>query len=223
MKLNTRRNDVYSEVNINDLRPEQQARIIEARLVLRNKRNNDEIKARIEDKRYTKQIEDADKFYASTPIFCILRILLTLAITAMIHLVRNIVNQASTWQRMAQHASLSIKMTVFPLDDNCQWIVHNNTRFRLDKRCLHKKEVSPTKVITTRSASAKTTPRQCWRKQAWQHTRPQQLQGRQQTRQATTTMRTHRSTKKNVHSTESLESSNGWHTQDQTRALQHKS
>jgi len=90
MKLNTRRNDVYSEVNINDLRPEQQARIIEARLVLRNKRNNDKIKARIEDKRYTKQIEDADKFYASTPIFCILRILLTLAITAMIHLVRNI-------------------------------------------------------------------------------------------------------------------------------------
>ena len=50
MKLNTRRNDVYSEVNINDLRPEQQARVIEARLVLRNKRNNDKIKARIEDK-----------------------------------------------------------------------------------------------------------------------------------------------------------------------------
>ena len=33
-------------------------------------------------------------------------------------------------------------MTVFPLDDNCQWIVHNNTRFLLDKWCLHKKEVS---------------------------------------------------------------------------------
>ena len=87
-------------------------------------------------------------------------------------------------------------MTVFPLDNNCQWIVHNNTRFRLDKRCLHKKEVSPTKVITTRSASAKTTPQQYRRKQAWQHTRPQQLQGRQQTRQATTTMRTHQSTRR---------------------------
>ena len=31
MKLSTRRNGVYSEVNIDDLRPEQQARIIEAR------------------------------------------------------------------------------------------------------------------------------------------------------------------------------------------------
>ena len=69
MKLNTRRNDVYSEVNINDLRPEQQARIIEARLVLRNKRNNDKIKARIEDKRYTKQIEDADKILKSTQAY----------------------------------------------------------------------------------------------------------------------------------------------------------
>ena len=79
---------VYSEVNINDLRPEQQATIIESRLVLRNE--EDKIRARIEDKGYTEQIEDADTIYASTPIFCILRILLTLAMAAMIHSVRNI-------------------------------------------------------------------------------------------------------------------------------------
>ena len=79
---------VYSEVNINDLRPEQQATIIESRLVLRNE--EDKIRARIEDKGYTEQIEDADTIYASTLIFCILRILLTLAMAAMIHTVRNI-------------------------------------------------------------------------------------------------------------------------------------
>ena len=79
---------VYSEVNINDLRPEQQATIIESRLVLRNE--EDKIRARIEDKGCTEQIEDADTTYASTPIFCILRILLTLAMAAMIHPVRNI-------------------------------------------------------------------------------------------------------------------------------------
>ena len=100
MKLNTRRNGVYSEVNINDLRPEQQATVIQSKLSIVKKEEDkirariedkgwDKIRARIEDKRYTKQIEDADKIYARTPIFCILRILLTLAMTAMIHLVRN--------------------------------------------------------------------------------------------------------------------------------------
>ena len=68
---------VYSEVNINDLTPEQQATIIESRWVLRDK--GDKVRARIVAKGYTEQIEDADTIYASTPIFCILRILLTMA------------------------------------------------------------------------------------------------------------------------------------------------
>ena len=60
---------VYSEVNINDLTPEQQATIIESRWVLRDK--GDKVRARIVAKGYTEQIEDADTIYASTPIFCI--------------------------------------------------------------------------------------------------------------------------------------------------------
>ena len=100
MKLNARRKGVYSGVNINDLRPEQQATVIESRLSIVKKKDKirariedkgwDKIKARREDKGYTKQIEDAGTIYASTPIFCILRILLTLAMTAMIHPLRNI-------------------------------------------------------------------------------------------------------------------------------------
>ena len=70
---------VYTEVNINDLTPEQQATIIESRWVLRDK--GDKVRARIVAKGYTEQIEDADTIYASTPIFCILRILLTIAMT----------------------------------------------------------------------------------------------------------------------------------------------
>ena len=68
---------VYSEVNINDLTPEQRATIIESRWVLRDK--GDKVRARIVAKGYTEQIEDADTIYASTPTFCILRILLTIA------------------------------------------------------------------------------------------------------------------------------------------------
>ena len=68
---------VYSEVNIKDLTPEQQATIIESRWVFRDK--GDKARARIVAKGNTEQIQDADTIYASTPIFCILRILLTKA------------------------------------------------------------------------------------------------------------------------------------------------
>ena len=68
---------VYTEVDINDLTPEQQATIIESRWVLGDK--GDKVRARIVAKGYTEHIEDADAIYASTPIFCILRILLTIA------------------------------------------------------------------------------------------------------------------------------------------------
>ena len=68
---------VYSEVNINDLTPEQQATIIESRWVLRDK--GDKVRARIVAKGYTEQTEDANTIYASAAIFCILRILLTMA------------------------------------------------------------------------------------------------------------------------------------------------
>ena len=64
-------------MNINDLTPEQQATIIESRWVLRDQ--GDKVRARTVAKGYTEQIEDADTIYASTPIFCILRTLLTIA------------------------------------------------------------------------------------------------------------------------------------------------
>ena len=48
----------YPEVDIKDLTPEQQATIIESRLVLIEK--GETVRARIGDKGYTEQILDAD-------------------------------------------------------------------------------------------------------------------------------------------------------------------
>ena len=46
MKLNARRKSVYSGVNINDLRPEQQATVIESRLSIVKKKGQDQSKNR---------------------------------------------------------------------------------------------------------------------------------------------------------------------------------
>ena len=84
---------VSTEVNINGLTQEQQATIIESRWVLRDK--GDKVRARIVAKGYTEQIEDADTIYAITPIFCILRILLTIA---MVRHGRDITNKGDHYE-----------------------------------------------------------------------------------------------------------------------------
>ena len=69
---------VFKEVNINDVPQQHRNNIIDSRWVLRQKGN--EVRARIVAKGFTERINDLDDIYASTPIFQILRILLTLAI-----------------------------------------------------------------------------------------------------------------------------------------------
>ena len=58
--------------------PEQQANIIDSRWVLKQKHN--EVRARMVAKGYTEPVTDHDLLFASTPLFCILRVLLTMAL-----------------------------------------------------------------------------------------------------------------------------------------------
>ena len=58
--------------------PEQQVNIIESRWVLKQKHN--EVQARIVAKGYTEPVTDHNLLFASTPLFCILRILLRMAL-----------------------------------------------------------------------------------------------------------------------------------------------
>ena len=75
--LSMKQQQVYMEVDINTLTPEQRKNIIQSRWVLRDKGNK--VRARIVAKGFTETIHDLDDIYASTPIFCVLRTLLTLA------------------------------------------------------------------------------------------------------------------------------------------------
>jgi len=68
---------VYTEVHSSQLGPEQRKKIIKSRWVLRQKGNT--VRARIVAKGYTEEINDNDDIFASTPIFCVLRMLLVLA------------------------------------------------------------------------------------------------------------------------------------------------
>ena len=67
---------VFTEVDVNDIPEEQRKSIIDSRWVPRQKGN--EVRAGIVAKGFTETINDLDDIYASTPIFQILRILLTL-------------------------------------------------------------------------------------------------------------------------------------------------
>ena len=75
--LSMKEQQVYIEVNIDSLTPSQRSNIIKSRWVLRDKGNN--VRARIVAKGYTEAVTDLDEIYASTPIFCVLRALLTLS------------------------------------------------------------------------------------------------------------------------------------------------
>ena len=70
---------VYTEVSYNTLTQEQRSKIIKSRWVLRQKGNA--VRPRIVAKGYTEDVKDNDDFYASTPIFCVLRLLLTMSLS----------------------------------------------------------------------------------------------------------------------------------------------
>ena len=75
--LSMKQQQVYMEVDINTLTPEQRKNIIQSRWVLRDKGNK--VRPRIVAKGFTETVTDLDYIYASTPIFCVLRTPLTLA------------------------------------------------------------------------------------------------------------------------------------------------
>ena len=67
---------VYTEVSYNTLTSEQRNKIIKSRWSFRQK--GDIVRARIVAKEYTEEVKD--NVYASTPIFCVLRLLLTMSL-----------------------------------------------------------------------------------------------------------------------------------------------
>ena len=69
---------MYTEVPFNNLTKAQQSKVIKSRWVLRQKGSS--VRARIVAKGYTEEVNDNDDIIASTPIFCVLRLLLTLAL-----------------------------------------------------------------------------------------------------------------------------------------------
>ena len=69
---------VYTEVHSSQLSPEQRKKIIKSRWILRQKGNT--VRARIVAKGYTEETNDNDDIFASTPIFCVLIMLLVLAL-----------------------------------------------------------------------------------------------------------------------------------------------
>ena len=69
---------VFTEIDGNTMTPEQRANIIESRWVPKQKHN--EIRARVVGKGYAEPVTDHDLLFASTPLFCVLRILLTMAL-----------------------------------------------------------------------------------------------------------------------------------------------
>ena len=72
-----KKQQVYIEVHLDSLTPQQRQNIIQSRWVLREKGNA--VRARIVAKGFTEAVNDLDEIYASTPIFCVLRTLLALS------------------------------------------------------------------------------------------------------------------------------------------------
>jgi len=69
---------VFTEVSYNDIPQEHRNNIIESRCV--HKQKDNEVHSRIVAKGFTEKVQDPDTIYASTPIFGILRTLLTIAL-----------------------------------------------------------------------------------------------------------------------------------------------
>lgn len=77
--LSMKKQQVYIEVSVDSLTPSQRSNIIQSRWVLRDKGNKFNLRARIVAKGYAQAVTDLDEIYASTPIFYVLRALLTLS------------------------------------------------------------------------------------------------------------------------------------------------
>ena len=73
-----KRHQVFTEIHLEDIPIEDRKNLIQSRWVHREK--GTEVRSRIVAKGYNEVVNDLDDIYASTPIFCILRILLTLAL-----------------------------------------------------------------------------------------------------------------------------------------------
>ena len=86
-RADNRRNEARDPVNesttsvhlYNTLTQEQRSKIIKSRWVLRQKGNTR--RARIVAKGYAEDVKDNDDIYASTPIFCVLRLLLPMSLS----------------------------------------------------------------------------------------------------------------------------------------------
>ena len=64
-----KKHQVFTEVHINDIPPEDRKNLIQSRWVHREK--GTEVRSRIVAKGYNEVVNDLDDIYASTPIFCI--------------------------------------------------------------------------------------------------------------------------------------------------------
>ena len=103
---------VYTEVSYNTLTAEQRKQIIKSRWVLRQK--GDIVRARIAAKGYTEEVKDNDDIYASTPIFCVLRLLLTMSGQHLESKSRRHLNSLSTRQSNGRSVYVSANRILQP-------------------------------------------------------------------------------------------------------------
>ena len=112
-------------------------------------------------------------------------------------------DKAEKWTKRLQdkqwssiHSCVCRRFTFHWTRQHCQWICFQQYKsnccsdlqvsYQRSKKSPSLGEIPQTKVITMRSTSTSHTLPQCWKKQAWQHAKQQEFQGRQQTRQAMT-------------------------------------
>ena len=97
---------VFPEMNYNDVPEEHKYKVIESKWV--SKPKQEEARCRIAAKGYLETIQDLDNIYASTPIFGILRILLTMA-------------QHNHWTIQAGDVSTAFLHAPAPADNLYMW------------------------------------------------------------------------------------------------------
>ena len=97
---------VFTEMNYDDVPEEHKNKIIESKWV--NKPKQDEVRCRIVAKGFLETIQDLDNIYVSTPIFGILRVLLTMA-------------QHNHWTIQAGDVSTAFLHAPAATDNLCMW------------------------------------------------------------------------------------------------------
>ena len=93
-----KKHQVFTEIHLNDIPQEDRKNLIQSRWVHRDT----EVRSRIVAKGYNEVVSDLDDIYATTPTFCILRILLTLALA-----MRWTISTWSTWRTSSLHVATS--------------------------------------------------------------------------------------------------------------------